>query len=121
MPQVRIEYSGNLGTAFSARRFAGQIHEHLAAIALAEPASCKTRLVELTDVIIGDGSDRNGMIHVDLRILSGRTDQQKRQLGEAVMRSLREAVQKPDGVDLQLTVEVRDMARDHYHKVRLSA
>lgn len=121
MPQVRIEYSGNLGASFNARRFAGRVHEHLTNIAGAEPASCKTRLIQLSDFVIGDGSEQNAMIHVDLGITSGRTDQQKEELGETVMRSLREAVEKREGVDLQLTVEVRDMDRDHYHKVRLSA
>ena len=56
------------------------------------------------------------MIHVDIRILSGRPDAQKRRLGEAVMSALESAVRKLPQLKLQLTVEVRDLDRDNYHK-----
>ena len=120
MPQVRIEYSGNLEDGFDARRFALRVHDHLMSVAGADLASCKTRLIRLDDVVIADGSDGQGLIHVDLRILSGRTDEQKRELGAAVMRSLQQEFAKPGGLEVQLTVEVRDMDRDFYHKVRLA-
>ena len=116
MPQITIEYSSNLKTAFAARNFAGRVHDQIAAIIDTELVSCKTRLVMLDDVVIGDGSDDHAMIHVDLRILSGRSDEQKRRLGEAVAAALDEAVEKPGPLKLQLTVEVRDLDREHYHK-----
>jgi 5-carboxymethyl-2-hydroxymuconate isomerase len=119
MPQISIEYSPTIAATFDARRFASEVHTLLVAIVETELASCKTRLVELGDVVIGDGSDANAMIHVDVRILSGRTPAQKRQLGEAVMAALAAAVAKPEGLDLQFTVEVRDLDRDNYHKQRL--
>ncbi|HEX8256390.1 MAG TPA: hypothetical protein VF589_02045 [Allosphingosinicella sp.] len=119
MPQISIEYSANIAATFDARRFTGEAHKLLVAMVETELASCKTRLIELRDVVIGDGSDANAMVHVDLRILSGRTPAQKRQLGEAVMAALAAAVARPEGLDLQLTVEVRDLDRDHYHKQRL--
>jgi 5-carboxymethyl-2-hydroxymuconate isomerase len=118
MPQISIEFSANIAATFDARKFADEVHKLLVAIVETELASCKTRLIELGEVVIGDGSDANAMIHVDLRILSGRTLAQKRQLGEAVLAALA-AVAKPDGLDLQLTVEVRDLDRDNYHKQRL--
>jgi len=120
VPQVRIEFSGNLEDSFDARRFALRVHDHLASIADADLASCKTRLIRLDDMVIADGSDDQGMIHVDLRILSGRTDEQKRELGATVMRSLQQDFEEPAGLNVQLTVEVRDMDRDFYHKVRLA-
>ena len=120
MPQVRIEFSGNLKDGFDARGFALEVHEHLASIADADPASCKTRLIRRDDVVIGHGSPDRALIHVDLRILSGRSAEQKRALGAAVMRSLEQAFDKPPGMDVQLTVEVGEMDRDFYQKVRLA-
>ena len=119
MPHVRIEYSGNLGTSFSAQTFARRVHEHLVQEAGAELASCKTRLIELQYFVIGDGSERNAMIHVDMRILGGRTEAQKTALGEAVLSSLKAAIEDGDQFDFQLSVEVRELDRDHYRKVRL--
>jgi 5-carboxymethyl-2-hydroxymuconate isomerase len=115
MPQIRIEYSGNIDSSFDARDFARQVHELVAAtvdteLVIARPASssCQTFL-------IGDGSDDQAMIHVDVRILSGRTQPQKEQLGQAVLAALEQAIHKSH-LRLQLTVEVRELDRDNYHK-----
>ena len=116
MPQISIEYSSNLGDAFDPRGFAAQVHALVVASVDTELASCKTRLIELEDVLIGDGSPGNAMIHVDLRILSGRSEAQKQQLGREVMAALGEAVRHPGGLKLQLTVEVRELDRANYHK-----
>ncbi len=116
MPQITIEYSGNLEHAFAARDLARSIHERLPALIDTQLASCKTRLVMHEDMLIGDGSDDNAMIHVDLRILPGRSNDQKLKLGEAVMAMLESSVRKPPQMKLQLTVEVRDLERDHYRK-----
>jgi len=115
MPQIRIEYSGNIGSGFDARGFAGRVHQLVAATVDTELGNCKTRLVELSDYLIGDGSHDHAMIHVDLRILSGRPQSQKEQLGQSVLAALEEAVSKSH-LRLQLTVEVRELDRENYHK-----
>ena len=116
MPQIRIEYSSNIAEAFDARAFALRIHGILPRLVETELRSCKTRLVELDRTVIGDGGADQAMIHVDLRILSGRTDEQKKGLGEAAMELLTDAVRKPEGLKLQLTLEVRELDRANYHK-----
>ncbi len=120
MPQTEIEYSASLGAVFDARRLAGAVHEALVEHAAAELPNCKTRLTELADYLIGDGAPERAMVHVDLRILPGRNDEQKRQLGEAVLGALGEAVAGVSGLDLQLTVEVRELDGANYHKSRLA-
>jgi len=121
VPQIRIEYSSNLAAAFDARAFALRLHDLLPGLVGTELRSCKTRLVELDRFVIGDGSADQAMVHLDLRILSGRTDEQKRALGEAAMAALAQAVRKPESLNLQLTVEVRELDRDNYHKQYLAA
>lgn len=116
MPQIRVEYSGNLGSAFDARGFARAMHDRIVEIVGSELGSCKTRLVALDEWIIGDGSADQAMIHVDLRILSGRTDEQKTRLGEAVLAAAVAATKKPSHLRLQISVEVGALDRDNYHK-----
>jgi 5-carboxymethyl-2-hydroxymuconate isomerase len=118
VPQISIEYSANL-SGFDARAFARRVHDHVVATIDTQLANCKTRLVKLDDVVIGDGAETNAMIHVDLRILSGRSDDEKRRLGERVMAELGAAAADPAGLDLQLTVEVRDLDSANYHKKRV--
>lgn len=116
MPQLAIEYSSNLAGAFDARGFA--LHMHALVVATVDTGlhNCKTRLIELGHVVIGDGSPDHAMIHVDLRILSGRSEAQKQALGQAVLAALQEAVSDLRTLKLQLTVEVRDLDRANYHK-----
>ncbi|HEX8363857.1 MAG TPA: 5-carboxymethyl-2-hydroxymuconate Delta-isomerase [Allosphingosinicella sp.] len=120
MPQITIEYSANLDGRFDARGFASKLHGHLVAHADAQIESCKTRLVRLDEVVIGAGEPHGAMIHADVRILTGRSDQQKRLLGEAAIQSLEDAVSGAEGLEVQLTVEVRELDRANYHKRVLS-
>jgi len=119
VPQITIEYSANAASAFDARAYALRVHDLLVEHVETELPSCKTRLVEHPSTVIGDGAAASGMIHVDLRILSGRTADQKKRLGETAFAALEAAVRKQDGVDLQLTLEVRELDRENYYKRRL--
>ena len=120
MPQITLEYSANLDEAFDARALALRVHEALVAHADAQPGACKTRLVRHEAVVIGDGGTGEAMVHLDLRILTGRSDAQKQALGEAAIALLEAAIRPPAGVRAQLTCEVRELDRANYHK-RLAA
>ena len=119
MPQVEIEYSANLADSFDARAFAGRVHEALVEHAGADLLNCKTRLSALGDYLVGDGAPERAMVHADLRILPGRSDEQKQALAEGVLEALTEAAKGAAGLDVQLTVEVRELGA-HYLKRRLS-
>jgi 5-carboxymethyl-2-hydroxymuconate isomerase len=116
MPQLTIEYSANLAGLFDARTFARRLHDIVVETVDTPLANCKTRLVRLDEALIGDGSAGHAMVHVDLRILSGRTSEQKRRLGERALALLEAAVAPSQALKAQLTVEVRELDRDHYHK-----
>jgi len=119
VPQVEIEYSANLGDAFDASAFAQAVHAALVEHADADLLNCKTRLSRLPSYLIGDGSAERAMVHADLRILPGRTEEQKRALADAVLSALERAAAGAAGFDVQLTVEVRELG-PHYLKRRLS-
>lgn len=119
MPQATIEYSSNVAASFDARGFALRLHQLLVEFTATDLESCKTRLIELQDVIIGNGSPDEAMIHVELGILSGRTPEQKTNLGKATLAAARSFLLELPG-QLQLTVAVVDMDSSNYHKVVLT-
>jgi 5-carboxymethyl-2-hydroxymuconate isomerase len=119
MPQIAIEYSANLEGAFDPRGLALRLHHFVVETIDTELISCKTRLVKHPQVVICDGADDHAMLHLDIRILSGRSAEEKRRLGEAVHAAAADAVNKPEGLRLQITAEVREIDRDNYHKLRL--
>ena len=115
MPQIAIEYSGNLGASFDVRALAAEVHRLIAATVDTDLANCKTRLIALDRYLIGDGSPQEAMVHVDLRILSGRTDEQKKALGESVLAAALGCI-GDHSLRIQVTVEVRELDRANYHK-----
>ncbi len=121
MPQVNIEYSANAASQLDLQAIARGVHQRLMEHAGATLAACKTRLTRLDAFLIGDGDPRNAMVHVDLRILPGRTDAQKLALGQSVSTLLQEAAAEVTGLQLQLTVEVRELDGPNYHKTQVTA
>lgn len=118
MPQIAIEYSANLRGAFDPRALALRIHEIVTSTIDTELLSCKTRIVEHGETVIGDGAVGHAMLHLDIRILSGRSVGEKGRLADAAHAAADAAVTKPDGLLLQVTAEVRDLDSDNYRKLR---
>lgn len=120
MPHVRLEYSRALDRAFDPRSLALRVNRAIADEAGAAFEDCKARLVPLDDVAIGDGGGGE-FAHIEIAILSGRSEEQKRRLADAAFAALRDALSGADGADVQLSVEIRDMDRASYRKERVAA
>lgn len=120
MPQITVEYSQVVAAAFDRRTFALALHPMASELIGSAVASFKTRFYAIEEAVIGDGDAAHAMIHVDFRLLSGRPPELKQRLGTAVLELARAHLTVVPGVDIQLTVEVRDLDRPHYHKVEIA-
>ncbi|HLO77840.1 MAG TPA: 5-carboxymethyl-2-hydroxymuconate isomerase [Magnetospirillum sp.] len=116
MPQIRIEYSQGLASAFDRRAFALALHPLAADLIGSALSSFKTRFIVLEETVIGDGAQTHAMVHIDFRLLSGRPPEIKQTLGRAVLDLARQHVAAVPGLDIQITVEVGELDRPHYHK-----
>jgi|AGTN01.3.fsa_nt_gi 5-carboxymethyl-2-hydroxymuconate isomerase len=116
MPQIIVEFSQAVAGHFDRRAFALALHPMAAALIGSDPASFKTRFYAIDEAVIGDGDPAHAMVHVDFRLLSGRPPDLKRRLGEAVLDLACRHVRASAGTDVQITVEIRDLDRPHYHK-----
>ncbi|WP_339858683.1 5-carboxymethyl-2-hydroxymuconate isomerase [Thalassospira alkalitolerans] len=117
MPQIEIEYSANLPIVEQLRALAISLHREIAVVADAEPASFKTRLSPLENVVIADGGPHHGMVHLDVRLLSGRSDDVKYEVGRIALETLRVHLENLVGdYAVQFSVEVHDLDRANYHK-----
>lgn len=116
MPQITVEYSQVLTNSFDRRAFALALHPMAAGMIGSELGSFKTRFYPIDEAVIGDGGSAHAMVHVDFRLLSGRTPELKKQLGEVVLELARSHIGTVAGTDIQITVEIRDLDRPHYHK-----
>lgn len=119
MPHLVVEYSGNLPHFPEA-----QTLEELNASLCSHPeiqdeADLKTRFVVADSFEIGTAPSNRAFVHAQLRLLSGRTPEAKKELSERIAAVLRERTPRPQGVMVQLSVEVVDMDRGSYAKERL--
>lgn len=117
MPQITVEYSQVVADAFDRRAFALALHPMAAELIGSALGSFKTRFYGIDEAVIGDGEPAHAMVHVDFRLLSGRPPELKQRLGAAVLDLARAHLRAVPGLDIQVTVEVRDLDRAHYHKL----
>jgi 5-carboxymethyl-2-hydroxymuconate isomerase len=114
MPHITVEYSDTVADAFDRPGFAKDLHQALVTVAGGRAQGCKTRFQRLTETYLADGSGDYAIIHVELALLAGRTPQVKRRLTEAVMESLRRHTAPTPAVELQFSVDYRDIDADAY-------
>ncbi|WP_405486205.1 5-carboxymethyl-2-hydroxymuconate Delta-isomerase [Streptomyces sp. NBC_00096] len=89
MPQITVDYSANLTDTFDRRGFALALHALTATVANATVENCKTRFRCLEEVYVADGAPGSALVHVQLALLTGRTEAVKAELSEAVLELLR--------------------------------
>lgn len=109
MPHLIIEYAETTVTDIQVDTMMEAVHEAALSTGLFEEANIKTRAIPLKYFHMGNGG---GFIHVQCRIHSGRSEEQKRQLSQAVTRALCEM---PLEVKVT-TVEVVEMDGASYTK-----
>ena len=119
MPHLTIEYSGNLPHYPEAETLTALNAALCGSPELQEEADLKTRFVVADSFEIGTAPAHRAFVHAQLRLLAGRTPTAKQELAERIAAVLRERTPRPQGVLVQLSVEIVDMDRPSYVKERL--
>jgi 5-carboxymethyl-2-hydroxymuconate isomerase len=119
MPHLIVEYSRNLAGFPEAQALTELNQAVTASPEIADEADLKTRFIVANSFAIGTAPDARAFVHAQLRLLSGRTPEAKRELSERIASVLRRLAPRPAGVQVQLSVEVVDMDRGSYAKERL--
>lgn len=119
MPHLIVEYSRNLASFPEAQALTELNQAVTASPEIADEADLKTRFVVANSFAIGTADQPRAFVHAQLRLLSGRTPEAKQDLSERIASVLRRLTPRPEGVQVQLSVEVVDMDRGSYAKERL--
>ena len=119
MPHLIVEYTRNL-TGFPHAQVLRELNLALTSSPeVLNEADLKTRILVLDSYEIGSSPAARAFVHAQLRLLSGRTPEAKKDLGARIAAVLRQLTPKPEGVMVQLSVEIVDMDRGSYVKERL--
>ncbi|MFC9594735.1 5-carboxymethyl-2-hydroxymuconate Delta-isomerase [Streptomyces sp. NPDC056944] len=103
MPQITVDYSAPLDR----RGFARALHPLVVETVDATLDACKTRFREVEELVVGDGTTDDVIVHVEIALLFGRTDEAKARLSKAVLALLPKYLKATEGA--RLSVEVRDL------------
>ncbi|MCF8367726.1 MAG: hypothetical protein K9G76_01695 [Bacteroidales bacterium] len=116
MPQIRLEYSGNIAPPGVEEIFP-QIHQLLNELAGIPIGNCKSRLVKLDEYFVSEGEINQAFAHLEIALLEGRSKEIKQKIGNGCLQLLKNHfLHEQHQKDIQITVEVRDLIHDCYFK-----
>lgn len=121
MPHIIVEYTPNLGSLPFEAMLASVTRRLAESPEVADEADLKARVLRTEHFRVGLAEQGRGFIHVTVRIMEGRNEEAKRDFSQRVTDGMLEHM--PDfapGMTVHLSVDVVDMARGSYRKVKLT-
>jgi 5-carboxymethyl-2-hydroxymuconate isomerase len=117
MPHCILEASDNLLDEPQWEALLREINQTLIATGLFTAADIKSRALRHPTFAIGDGAADQAFVTLNVQILSGRTDEVKAQLSEALLPVLARAFPRTvAGMRCSLTVQITDIHRPSYRR-----
>lgn len=117
MPHVRLEVSDNAAIFSDWTDLFHEVHgvlHHTGGIKL---ENCKSRAYVAENYLVGAGREQGAFAHLDVRFLEGRSEEIKQQIGRKLLELMLWRFEAElDRLDLQITVEIRDIERGLYYK-----
>ncbi len=118
MPQLTLEYTDNIQQEVDFAKVFGEAHSVLSNVGGIRLENCKSRAVKQVDYFIGNGESKGAFVHLDVAFLVGRPLEVKQEIGRRILGILEKSYAPSlTKQDLQITVEVRELARELYFKI----
>ena len=118
MPNVTLEYSGNLAGQFDVRKALLKLNEALLATGEFEEPDIKSRAMALDTFLIGTSPGERAFVHLKVSIFGGRSTEVKREISRKLLEVLHGLGDMPE-FEVQLCVEMLAIDRETYAKENL--
>ncbi|WP_371675286.1 5-carboxymethyl-2-hydroxymuconate Delta-isomerase [Streptomyces sp. NBC_01276] len=109
MPQITVDYSASLADAFDRQGFARALHPLTAELVDTPVETCKTRFRRVEETFVDDGAPEHAVVHVELALLPGRSEDAKAELGRAVLELLRSSTDAAPDAVVHWSVDVTEL------------
>lgn len=123
MPFLHIDYTANLLDVDEAALMAALNAALCAHPTIVDESDLKTTIARVPRWHIGTlaaaQQHSRGFVHARLALLTGRSAEVRRELSDLIATVLHAQLRAPEGVMVQVTVEIAEMNRDSYYKTRL--
>ncbi|KAF1033662.1 MAG: hypothetical protein GAK37_00016 [Pseudomonas sp.] len=117
MPHLRLEYSANLVDLEVEKTLLRLNNVLMASGQFGAESDIKSRARKIERFQVGTALAPRGFVAATLSLLSGRSPHIKKQLSESLLAALQDVGNWPEGVQVQLSVELVDIDRESYSKV----
>lgn len=122
MPHLHLEYSANVQPLDVKATLTALNTALIGTGQVKQPYDVKSRARCVDDFVVGEGNNNGAFLYLHVALMSGRTDQVKRDIAEILMQVLQQhAPMHSTEIALQLAVEVRDMDSLNYQKLTVVA
>jgi 5-carboxymethyl-2-hydroxymuconate isomerase len=115
MPHLTLEYTRNLA-GFNPAKTLAAVNAAMFDSGLFSEPDIKSRAIALDVFKVGVKAAPRAFIHVAIRLLSGRSDEERKQLADAVLAALSDSLEGNGRQEIQLSVETADLHRASYAK-----
>jgi 5-carboxymethyl-2-hydroxymuconate isomerase len=117
MPHLTLEYSSNVRVDKDLVTLFTGLHDILEQTGGVRRGNCKSRARPVDAFLVGAGSARDAFVHLDIRLLNGRTVDVRQRIAQQARQALTAWFETSlKSLDLQVTVEVREIDRRFYAK-----
>ena len=113
MPHFTMEYSANLDGAVDFAALCRAVHETIMTTGLFELGAVRVRALRAEAYAVADLLPENGFIDMSFRVGKGRSDEEKRQTGEAIFATVTQFLARLfETPHFALTLEIREIDPD---------
>nr|WP_318384329.1 hypothetical protein [uncultured Enterobacter sp.] len=120
MPNIQFSYTANLPAQDKLSAFATHIHTSLAPVVNTDVGNFRTFFIPVAGFVAGAGESQKAFLHIDFRMLPGRTPEVKKAAADLILTLAAEHLTVGNGVQTAITVEIGDIDKENYHKVILN-
>ena len=114
MPHIIVEYSKGLRSEFHLHSMLEDLHESISGLHGVTKDRIKTRAHKTDDYLVGDHGKWAEMIHINLKLAPGRTDEQKTELAQILHKVASKYIAEDSYANRSLTVEVSELHGPSY-------
>jgi 5-carboxymethyl-2-hydroxymuconate isomerase len=114
MPHIIVEYSQDLKRAFSIAAMIEDLHNSIVGLHGVTLDRLKTRAHGTDDFFIGGQGNWTNFVHINLRLMPGRTDEQRQELSH-ILYNAAEKYTSISSLPVTLTVETSELHGPSYH------
>lgn len=116
MPTIHFEYTENLKITHKIKPFLLDIHHFLVDTIKTDILTCRSLILPYNNYVIANGDDSNAFVQLTVKILPGRPEELKQQVGKLLLEKLKTTfAHEIDQLQTELRVYIQETDINHYH------